>query len=463
MAEKSSNKDPLTKLISWAINRLERTIFFGIRIQVPKRFLSPLGFLGMLTTVTFIILGVTGGFLLYYYVPTLSGAFDSVKRIEEAVPYGFMFRNIHYHASNAMVFMAVLHLYYQYFSGRYKIRNEMLWVTGIILGTVTVVEAYTGYDLLFNDRAILAINIGSSLTNASPVIGPLIQASILGTGFSEIIIRFYALHVFILPVAMMVIMLFHFPRNLVFDIPMSLAISGSILMLGGLFPVDIGVKFDPDVPPGITVPEWYVSAPYAFIRTGYEKFTTGGLLPALFILMFLVVPFIDKARKFSWADRPFFTAIGIASIAQIAVTTTWGFYITPDISLPLIERLAIEPNAFYGTMIMITLVCFGLTYAFLRYIKVQEEIAHRKGIRPKAAFHLVLTRKWVNIVILALVAFQVVLNVMAAHAYTAGFKNLSLFHAGAILMSFSVIIHLYRYGIQLPKEMQATVVQAQPS
>ncbi|MBI4258869.1 MAG: cytochrome b N-terminal domain-containing protein, partial [Thaumarchaeota archaeon] len=216
MAGKSaSSKDPLTKLILWIIDGLDRTIFLGIRIQVPKRYLSPLGFLGMLTTTTFIILGVTGGFLLYYYVPTLSGAFDSVKQIEEAIPYGFMMRNIHYHASNAMVFLAVLHLYYQYFSGRYKIRNEMLWVTGVILGTVTVVEAYTGYDLIFNDRAILAINIGSSLTNASPVIGPLLQASILGTGFSEIIIRFYALHVFILPIAMLVIMLFHFPRNLV--------------------------------------------------------------------------------------------------------------------------------------------------------------------------------------------------------------------------------------------------------
>lgn len=464
MAGKSaSSKDPLTKLILWIIDGLDRTIFLGIRIQVPKRYLSPLGFLGMLTTTTFIILGVTGGFLLYYYVPTLSGAFDSVKQIEEAIPYGFMMRNIHYHASNAMVFLAVLHLYYQYFSGRYKIRNEMLWVTGVILGTVTVVEAYTGYDLIFNDRAILAINIGSSLTNASPVIGPLLQASILGTGFSEIIIRFYALHVFILPIAMLVIMLFHFPRNLVFDIPMNLAIAGSILMLGGLFPVDLGVKFNPDVPPPITVPEWYVSAPYAFIRTGYEKFTTGGLLPALFILMFLVVPFIDKARKFSWADRPFFTALGIASIAQIAVTTTWGFWISPDITLPLIDRLFIDPNLFFSAMILITLVCFGLTYTFLKYIKIQAEIARRKNIRPQAAFTLALSRKWVNIVILALVAFQVVLNIMAQQAYEAGFQNLSLFHAGTILMSFSIIIHLYRYGIQLPREIQAvTTTPVQP-
>ncbi len=455
MAEKSSSKNPISALIGWVIERLERTIFLGLKITIPKRFLSPLGFLGMLTTVVFIILGVTGGFLMYYYIPTLTDAFNSIKRIDETIPYGFMIRNIHYHASNAMVFLAVCHLYYQFFSGRYKIRNEILWVTGIILGTVTVAEAYTGYDLLVNDRAVLAINIGSSLLNASPVIGPLLQRAVLGSGFSDIIIRFYALHVFIIPMLMLVLMLFHFPRYLVLDIPMSLAITGSILVVGGLFPVPLGLKFDPDVPPPITVPEWYVSAPYAFIRTGYEKFATGGLLPGLFILMFLVVPFIDKSKRFSWADRPFFTALGIASIGQIAVTTTWGFYINPDITLSLIQRLEIVPGIFYSTMLLITILCFGLTYTFLHYIKAQQ-IAAKGRSRSQTGFILVLSRKWVNIVITAFVVFQLLLNVMAYQAYEAGFKNLSLFHAGVILLSFSILIHLYRYGIQIPRQIQAT-------
>ena len=39
------------------------------------------------------------------------------KNINDTIPYGFHIRNIHYHASNAMVMMALLHMYYQYFSG----------------------------------------------------------------------------------------------------------------------------------------------------------------------------------------------------------------------------------------------------------------------------------------------------------------------------------------------------------
>jgi len=60
-----------------------------------------------------------------------------------------------------MVMLAILQMYYQYLSGRYKIRNEILWVTGVILGTVTILEAFTGYDIIFSERAELAISIAA--------------------------------------------------------------------------------------------------------------------------------------------------------------------------------------------------------------------------------------------------------------------------------------------------------------
>ena len=128
----------------------------GMKFTFPSRFVSPLGFLGMLTFVIFIILGITGALLMLFYEPILDRAWNSVKTINDVIPYGFHLRNIHYHASNAMVMVALLHMYYQYFSGRYKIRNEILWVTGIILGVLTILEAFTGYDIIFSERAELS-------------------------------------------------------------------------------------------------------------------------------------------------------------------------------------------------------------------------------------------------------------------------------------------------------------------
>ena len=65
---------------------------------------------------------------------------------------------------------------------------------------------------------------------------------------------------------MLGLMVVHFPRFLVFDVPMVMEISGAILITGGEFTVDLGFKFQTTVPPGITVPEWYFPALYAPLR-----------------------------------------------------------------------------------------------------------------------------------------------------------------------------------------------------
>ncbi|MEE8186749.1 MAG: cytochrome b N-terminal domain-containing protein [Nitrososphaerales archaeon] len=448
MAEKYKDKNLILKLTLWIIDRLERTVFLGFRFTFPRKFLSPMGFSGMLTFSTFVVLGITGAVLMLFYQPGIEGAFDSVRLIEEEIPLGFAIRNIHYHASNAMVFLAVLHLYYQYFSGRYKIRNEIIWVTGLILGVVTVLEAFSGYDLIFNDRAELAISIGVGLTVFSPVIGPQLAAFIWGSGFSDFLLRLYALHVFTIPLVMAVLMFFHFPRFLVFDIPLLTATTGIIMLTGGIFPVDLGVKFDPNVPPGLTVPEWYLTGLYAFIRTGFDKFVTGGLLPALLILMFLVVPFIDTGRKFSWKDRPFFTALGLGSIAQILVATVWGFYINPDPTLPTVERLLVDPVPLFSIMLVGLLISFAITYGFL---KARVVFGSKKRTFTKPV-PISLSSRWTATIIAALLGTQVLLNVLAIQALNNGLLNLALFEVGAVFLVFAAVFHVYRAAKpELPK------------
>ena len=223
-----------------------------------------------------------------------------------------MMRNIHYHASNAMVLLAVVHMFYQFFSGRYKLRYEMLWITGVILGVVTVVEAYTGYDLILNIRGQLAINIGRTLTLLSPprqILGTFLAQVIFGFSFNDIVLRFYALHVFIIPIVMLALMGVHLPKNLVLDIPVSSAIIGIIFVMGGLFPVELGVQYDPRLRTEITFPEWYFTSLYAFIRVkGLDPFIAGAIVPAIFVVIFLVVPLLDRGKRIAMIDRPFWIA-----------------------------------------------------------------------------------------------------------------------------------------------------------
>ena len=448
MAVSLSRRSGLMAFIYWIWDSLDRTIFTAIKFSFPARFVSPFGFLGMLTFIVFIILGVSGALLMFYYEPILDRAWDSVEFINNDVPFGFHIRNIHYHGSNAMVMLAILHMYYQYFSGRYKIRNEILWVTGVILGTVTILEAFTGYDIIFSERAELAISIAASLTNSIPVAGPLIRDMAFGNGFHDFVLRFYTQHVFILPIVMLGLMAVHFPRFLVFDVPMVMAISGAILITGGVFPVDLGFKFQPTVPPGITVPEWYLTGLYAFLRTQYDKFVTGVLWPGLFILALLVIPFVDRYKKFSWKDKPLITAFGIVGIAQILVTTYWGFYIPPDSTLPLVERLVIDPIFLYAVMILLVPLGIGFSYMMIYLAKEAErkaKLAKEKG--PQKIARIEFSEKWINWVIIALIAFMVFLNIAAYNAAITGMKNMGLFLAGLILIVFAAMFHVYRYSM----------------
>ena len=434
----------------------------GMKFTFPTRFVSPLGFLGMLTFIIFIILGITGALLMLWYEPILDRAWDSVENINDVIPFGFHMRNIHYHASNAMVMVALLHMYYQYFSGRYKIRNEILWVTGIILGVLTILEAFTGYDIIFSERAELAISIAASLTNSIPILGPQMRDAFFGSGFHDFVLRFYAFHVFFLPIAMLGLMVVHFPRFLVFDVPMVMAITGAIMLTGGVFPVEMGLKFDPSVPPGITVPEWYLTGLYAFLRTQYDKFVTGVAWPGLFIFTLLIIPFIDRYKKFSWKDRPIVTAIGITSLAQIIVTTYWGFYIDPDRTKSLLERLVIDPIFFYLVMILLVPLSFGFTYMMIKLAKNAEANAKLQPKKPGGKTSISLPEKWIYIVFVALLAFQVYLNIAAYYAVLAGMKNYSLFIIGIIMLVFAGMFHLFRYGRSLAKTPSPKIITAPP-
>ena len=411
MAVSLSRRTGVTAFFYWLWDGLDRSIFTAIKFSFPARFVSPFGFLGMLTFIVFVILGISGALLMFYYQPILDRAWDSVQFINDEVPFGFHIRNIHYHGSNAMVLMAVLHMYYQYFSGRYKIRNEVLWVTGVILGVVTILEAFTGYDVIFSERAELAISIAASLTTSIPIAGPVIRDAALGSGFSDFVLRFYAQHVFLLPIVMLGLMAVHFPRFLVFDVPMVMAIAGAILITGGVFPIDLGFKFEPTVPPGVTVPEWYLTGIYAFMRTQYDKFVTGLLWPLIFIIA-----------------------------------------LSPDVSIPLVERLVIDPIFFYSVMILLVPMGFGFTYMMIKLANESERKAklHKENAPQKVAA-INLSEKWINWLLVALLAFQVLLNIAAYNAALTGMKNISLFFVGLILLVFAGFFHIYRYGMAQAK------------
>ena len=60
---------------------------YGYEIYNSYPIRQPIGFLGMLTFVIFIILGITGALLMLWYEPILDRAWDSVENINDVIPY----------------------------------------------------------------------------------------------------------------------------------------------------------------------------------------------------------------------------------------------------------------------------------------------------------------------------------------------------------------------------------------
>src|SRR6476619_7283559 len=98
MVVSSKNENSLVRFFRWTYSGVDRTIFMGMKFTFPGRFVSPLGFLGMITFVLFVILGITGALLMLWYEPILDRAWNSVQKINDTIPYGFHIRNIHGYA-----------------------------------------------------------------------------------------------------------------------------------------------------------------------------------------------------------------------------------------------------------------------------------------------------------------------------------------------------------------------------
>ena len=146
------------------------------------------------------------------------------------------------------------------------------------------------------------------------------------------------------------------------------------------------------------------------------------------------------------------TAFGITSLAQIMVTTYWGFYISPDVSIPLVERLVIDPIFFYGVMLLLVPLGFGFTYMMIKLANEAERKSKlAKNTGPQKVATINLSDKWLNWLLVALLAFQVFLNIAAYNAALTGMKNVSLFLIGIILLVFAAFFHIYRYAISQQK------------
>jgi quinol-cytochrome oxidoreductase complex cytochrome b subunit len=174
--------------------------------------------LGGLSFFLFILLTVTGIFLMFFYRPTAGAgnelAYADMQRLVRVVTFGDLVRNMHRWAAHAMVFTVFMHMARVFYHGAYKPPREFNWVVGVILLLLTLLLAFTGYLLPWDQLALWAVAVGTSMAGFTPVFGQQVQFLLLG-GVEigpETLLRWYVLHVLALPFVITIFLAVHFWR-----------------------------------------------------------------------------------------------------------------------------------------------------------------------------------------------------------------------------------------------------------
>jgi quinol-cytochrome oxidoreductase complex cytochrome b subunit len=197
----------------WAEERLGlRPTAQRVMDHPVPRYITWLHCFGGLTFFTFLVQVATGIIMIFFYTPTPDHAHESVVWFQQSIPFGTIVRNVHRLGGSAMVVLVFLHMIRVLVHAAYRKPRELNWVVGVGLLLLTLGFGFTGYLLPWDQKAYWATNVGLNIVGTVPFVGSSI-ASLLRGGpqlGALTLLRFYGLHVFVLPILVAAGMLLHF-------------------------------------------------------------------------------------------------------------------------------------------------------------------------------------------------------------------------------------------------------------
>ncbi len=170
--------------------------------------------LGGLSFFLFILLTITGIFLMFYYTPSAETAYADIEALSTNVAFGSLVRNMHRWGAHLMVLSVFLHMSRVFYHGAYKPPREFNWVVGVVLLFLTLLLSFSGYLLPWDQLALWAVTVGTNMAGFVPVVGNEVKFALLaGVEVSgATLLRFYVLHVLAFPFILVIFLAVHFWR-----------------------------------------------------------------------------------------------------------------------------------------------------------------------------------------------------------------------------------------------------------
>ena len=366
----------LQNVMNWVDERLPVTETYEKHLSkyyAPKNF-NIWYIFGVLSVFVLVLQLVTGIWLTMNYIPAGDRAFASVEFIMRDVEFGWMLRYMHSTGASAFFVVVYLHMFRGLIYGSYKKPRELIWILGMLIYLALMAEGFFGYLLPWGNMSYWGAQVIVSLVGAVPFWGEDLAIWVRGDfNMSEVALnRFFALHVVLVPLALIVLVFLHI---------LALHEVGSNNPDG----IDVKATVDDEGTPLDTVP----FHPY---------YTIGHDLPAivLFLFVFCAVMFfypdgggyLIEHPNFEPADplktpeliapvwyyTPFYSMLRACTYPLFGMTAKfWGLVVMAGaiailFVLPWLDRSPVKSIRYKGKASKIFLTLFVISFFILGYL-----------------------------------------------------------------------------------------------
>ena len=380
-------KGELERLVDWFDSRLG--LSNELLRPAPRYSINPFYWLGALAVVAFVIQGITGSIMLLYYVPSPTTAYASTLYIFQNVSYGQFLETVHLYTAYAMIMLAFMHMMRGYFVSVHKKPREIMWVTGMVMGFVTLGFGFTGYLLPWTVVSKSATNVGTAMIDVLPSpVNSFISFLVVGTGGdSGELLRFFDLHVVVLPAVLLILLgvkmymlethgvsepvtgntpaiedkrrsIPFFPDVSFYLLELAALFGAAMLLISVLFPLSLAPEYSPAAAAAyVPQPDWYFLWVYQILKiSAFEKAGLSWALSfvTLIFVILILLPFIDRGETKRLAKRPTYVTLGLIFTAEVVVLAIWG-HLTPGIVIPNTQAVLVLG----GTAVLVSLISFS--------------------------------------------------------------------------------------------------------
>lgn len=284
---------------------------------------------------------LSGGFLAFHYAPTFEAARDATAHVG-TLPLGRLLRSLHHWCGTFALVLAGLHAARLFWHGEYKAPWRVLWVIGGCMALVLLGFAYTGYLLAGDERALAGLRVMEGVAASAPIVGEGLASVVRGgdTISSATLTRVYAVHSFVLPAALVLLVAafvarvrrLHGVLAPTRDATAAVAVLALLALCAAVFPPSLGPNADltgaasPDARP-----EWFFLWVNELLHVvPGSTFLVAGLLPALLAALAIGLPFYARGADRSPRARKPEIAVTLAILLGLAGLTAASFARAPE-------------------------------------------------------------------------------------------------------------------------------------